>query len=205
MENKSNREELKLYCYSIEGFKKAMENLGYGRDDEKLLEKDNIAVISICCTDTVNLPEHVYWEEEHYFNNKTNSPNILNIEFDDIDPNTWHDKDINPFDIDNAKPEDFVYRRNGMVNYALDFEKGTQIIEFINNNKGKDFYIHCSAGVSRSQGIVRYILDIYGDEYNYKIREDNPPDLPNYHVLQVLKRCWYKKMVDLSIKIYEKL
>ena len=179
--------ELKLYCYSIEGFKNAMKSLGYGRNDENRLLDDNIAIISICCIDTNPEEYKGLFSEEHYFNNKSNAPNILNIEFDDLDPAMWLGIDFDP---DNAKEEDFYYGKN----LALDWKLSCKIVRFIINNIGKDFYIHCSAGVSRSQAIVRYILDIY-PEYNYKTRQENPCIHPNMHVLRMLKRTYCKNML----------
>lgn len=71
---------------------------------------------------------------------------------------------------------------------SLCLEKALDIVKFIHDNIHKDFYIHCSAGKSRSQAIVRYILDCY-PQYEWETREDNPCDTPNYHVVQQLKKC----------------
>ena len=69
---------------------------------------------------------------------------------------------------------------------------------------GKDFWIHCRAGQSRSQGIVRYILDCYPDIV-WKTRLDNPCETPpNIDVVaklekNILERCIGKqryKFVD---------
>ena len=193
---KDNIPEMKLYCYSIEGFNNAMKRLGYGRDDEKLLEKDNIAVISICCTDTNPEEYKGMFAEEHYFLNKSNSPNILNIEFDDLDPALWLGLDFDP---DNASKEDFIYGKKssyGKSPVALDWEKAKVIVDFVVANIGKDFYVHCSAGVSRSQAVVRFILDCFSfpgnGRYNYKTRPDNPCVTPNMHVLRMLKRTYMR-------------
>jgi predicted protein tyrosine phosphatase len=194
----NNIPEMKLYCYSIEGFKKAMEQMGYGRNDEKILEKDNIAVISICCTDTSPEEYKGMFSEEHYFYNKSNSKNVLNIRFDDIDPRLWHGHD---FDLDNASEDDFLYdlKDKKTSPKALGWKQAQEIVAFVVKNLGNDFYIHCSAGVSRSQAIVKFILDSFSfpgnKKFNYKILPENPPVQPNIHVLTMLKRTISKEIL----------
>lgn len=176
----------KLWCYSLEGFNRVMESMDLKRSgNEWLVDANNMAVISICTSGT---------SEEHYF--MTGTSHILNIRFDDIDPDTWHQ---DGFDLDNASPADFVYAREREdegnfthYSYALNPVQAKKIVDFIDSNLGRDFYIHCSAGVSRSQGVVRYILDTY-DEYIWQIRKDNPPFAPNYHVVRMLKRAKREK------------
>jgi len=195
---KDNIPEMKLYCYSIEGFNNAMKRLGYGRDDEKLLEKDNIAVISICCTDTNPEEYKGMFSEEHYFHNKSHSKNVLNMRFDDIDPRLWHGSD---FDLDSAKDEDFLYDYHpGKPSpKALDWKQAYEIVKFVVCNLGNDFFIHCSAGASRSQAIVRFILDCFSfpgnGRFNYQIRQENPPVMPNIHVLVMLKKTITKEIL----------
>ena len=71
------------------------------------------------------------------------------------------------------------------------------IVKFIEKHKGKNFYISCRAGKSRSQAVARYILDMYGEEYGYNekesCRKENPCKTPNINVLTKLKRTYYKK------------
>lgn len=111
----------------------------------------------------------------HYFVN-CDSPNVLNLEFDDIDTDeiNW----------------------GGHVFKGISDEQAKAMVEFIDRNKGKDFYISCKAGKSRSQGICRYILDIYGHEYGYdekeSCRKDNPCLTPNMRVVTMLKKEYYK-------------
>ena len=71
-------------------------------------------------------------------------------------------------------------------------EIAEKIAEFIDENIDKNFYIHCSAGKSRSQGVVRYILDVY-PEVDWETRQDNPCITPNFHVVGELKHAWMEK------------
>ena len=135
-------------------------------------EKDK-AFISI-----IGSPEcqKYYLEEDeiHWF--KDNTDNVLNLEFDDIDE------------------ENIVWK--GHTFYGITEEQSKQLVEFIERNKGKNFYIHCKAGYSRSQGVCRYILDVYGEEYGYNeklsCRKENPCKTPNIRVVTMLKREFYK-------------
>lgn len=70
-----------------------------------------------------------------------------------------------------------------------------KVVNFIENNIGKDFYVHCIMGKSRSQAICRYILDTYPDLYQYGREYENPLKTANPHVLSTLKR----------VKMYENL
>lgn len=74
---------------------------------------------------------------------------------------------------------------------SMTAEQAEQIVDFINRNIGKNFYIHCSAGKSRSQGVVRYMLDVYND-IDWETRADNPCITPNYHVVSMMKRVAMK-------------
>lgn len=109
----------------------------------------------------------------HWF--KKNHPNVLNLEFDDV-------------------TEDIVW--NGHNFLAMNEEQAKQCVEFIENNKGKNFYIHCRAGISRSGAVSQFIYDFYNqdniyDEENFK--RFNSHIRPNNHVLRLLKRAFYEK------------
>jgi predicted protein tyrosine phosphatase len=73
-------------------------------------------------------------------------------------------------------------------------EDAKRLFEFLESNVGKNVMVHCSAGISRSQGVVRYLLDMYPEEYKVKdTNPKNPCQLPNVHVVCLLKREYYKK------------
>lgn len=161
----------RISVYSHSDFDEKMYRLGL--DFSNVEDEDDKAFISIICSP--NCQEHYLHDiERHWFPNNTH--NVLNLEFDDID-----DDHIN---------------YNGHVFFGIDEQQAKQTVDFIEKNKGKNFYIHCKAGKSRSQAICRYILDIYGDEYGYNenksCRKDNPCLTPNMRVLTMLKREFYK-------------
>lgn len=66
-------------------------------------------------------------------------------------------------------------------------EQGLKILDFININKGKDFIIHCAAGVSRSAAICLYLNIMEGYELKkdfWKISRPNPFILGRLMVLR---------------------
>lgn len=115
-------------------------------------------------------------DKEDYDNDHilSDSPNVFNIEFDDI-----------------PGPGDYQYKGHWMK--AMTGGQGALIVTFIERNLGKDFVIHCKAGKSRSKAVGRFILDIFGDQY-----EDGNPKNPigeayNVDILGKLKNAYYKK------------
>ena len=144
---------------------------------EYISGKENIAVISIEST-----PECArYWleeEKEDYDNQHIleSSERVLNIEFDDL-------------------TEDREY--NGHLFRAIDIRQARIMVDFIDRNIGKHFIIHCKAGMSRSQAVGRFILDMYPDYYALsQYNRKNPCQTPNYEVFSKLKAAWREKWVD---------
>lgn len=76
--------------------------------------------------------------------------NVLNLDFDDIENGAY-----------------------GGV--AFEAEMAMQVVEFILKNADKNFYVHCAAGQSRSQAVVKFIyfyidgkweLNPYNNDYS---------------------------------------
>lgn len=159
---------MKLWCNSFQGFKKILETNNW--NDSNL--PDNVAFISICCTETENSSY-----ETHLLSD--NHDNVINLDFDDINGYTLKDQ----------FPGDDYVKDNPAR--GLNDEQGLQLVKFIENNIGKDIYVHCSAGVSRSQGVVKFILEYYNDYYKESdTNPDNPCKMPNQHVFDVLRKFY---------------
>jgi len=175
----SNKERL-LMCYSKRDFDSKMVHSNWMNEMQL---PNNIAVISIC--------SKYDEEDQHWFSNL--SSHVLNVDFDDVSPESdFGDKYDEMLDDTALSANEFSYYimrlgRKQQV-HALDHEMAFKIVRFIDNHISCDFYVHCSAGLSRSQAIVRYILDTYGDS-GFITREDNPCLTPNMHVLRMLKRA----------------
>lgn len=182
------KKERLLYCYSQEMFDDLMKEFGWKEPNEKS------STVSICSP----------WNEhfEHYF--KSGTPNNYNIDCDDVVRPFWWKND----NYDEALQlylDGEVEKSNALFNYYEEDDKGRSIDLRLFNyeqafllaswidvqiKRGHDnFYVHCAAGLSRSQAIVRYILDIYNVEYHWKTRKTNPCTYYNNHILLMMKRA----------------
>lgn len=125
------------------------------------------AFISIVGTKDV---QEYYLEEKEYHWFKHKHSNVLNLEFDDVDEDKEWD---------------------GHVAMAITDEQAEEIVNFIEENLGKNFLIHCRAGMSRSQAIKHFIVS------NYEEYKDVPLDTcstPNVCVLRKLNAVlWNRK------------
>ena len=107
------------------------------------------------------------------------SEDVLNLEFDDI-----------------AVPH--IDLGGGIELFGISDSQASKIVDFIQSRLGSNIVVHCSAGKSRSQGIVRFVLDAFPEEYTEAdTREDNPCISPNFFVTGKLKRIlWKSKFND---------
>lgn len=158
----------KILVFSHNEFDEFCEN--HKLNDNNVEECKDFAFISIIGTDACMR----YWLEdisEHYFKEEHN--NVCNVEFDDIS-------------------EDVEY--NGYIFKAITDEQADKIIQFIEDNLGKTFVIHCRAGKSRSQGVFKAITDTFFNLYTSDCgRAENPCINPNIAVVASIKRAYYRK------------
>lgn len=101
----------------------------------------------------------------HYLNS---SNKVLNVEFGDVDP---------------------ISNEPG----CLSIDLGLKILDFIEKNKGKDFIIHCMAGMSRSAGIAYFIWTYYLE------MSDCPWPLFNRGVYRRMVECYYFPLTERDI------
>lgn len=144
-----------------------------GLDDNNVDNiKDTEAFISIICTPQCR---KYYLEDDtdHWF--KKEHPNVLNLEFDDVTEDVeWH----------------------GHTFLAMTEVQAKKCIDFIEQNEGKNFNIHCTAGISRSGAFSRFIFDFYNENNTYNESDFeyfNRHIRPNNHILTLLKRTFYEK------------
>lgn len=166
----------KLWCVSFNEFKNiAFEN----KWNEQV--PNNIAIISI------NNSANLICDDECHI---CNGENVLNLNFDDADPMVFGLEECEEID-------KYTYKSkiDGLTYVTLQFfneEMAKQSIEFIENNIDKDFYIHCSAGVSRSQAFVRFIQNTYFEK-TFETNPNNPCRFPNGYVLSKLNEIYRKQ------------
>lgn len=177
MESKSchtimKKKKLGVYCFSYLEIERLYKK---GRleiiNNYNAIINDNIAIISI-----VNRPRdkngETDWTTIHPIPDGDRKYQVLNLQFQD---------DSEDFSIEDA----------------------TKIIEFILYNKklGRDFYVHCIMGKSRSQAVCRFILDTFPEDYEYKRELENPLRTPNYHILSTLKLVWRDLYEDFTTSV----
>jgi predicted protein tyrosine phosphatase len=86
--------------------------------------------------DTVLISINEEHEDLHPLKLDRNSSRILTVRFTDI----------------TSKVE---YK--GKTLYPIDYDTSLKILDFINRNLGKNFIVHCAAGISRSAAICLYL------------------------------------------------
>lgn len=174
------KKQLRTNVYSHRDFEKVCASNEW--TDDNVSELNDKAFISICCSDTSRegLCETVYGSRRtHYF--KEQHSNVINIDFDDVEEDTeWSNS--------NGSSGKYV---------CISDDQAKELYEFIKKNIGRNFYIHCSAGVSRSQAVGLFIREFF-PEFNYGERESNPCVTPNNKVLMMLKRCWYSENYEIE-------
>lgn len=146
--------------------------IDFGWNDDNIENEQSNAFISIIGTKGVLENYLNEGNTEHHF--KRNHKNVLNLEFDDV-----------------SQDMDFgTYKA-----YSLSEEQARQIYVFVNENIGKDIFIHCRAGQSRSVAVARFIMECYSDNYSDLSSSPNY-SRPNVDVLTKLKRIVWEKTLS---------
>lgn len=168
---------MKLKVLSHYLFDEDMKKMGL--NDENV-ENTNMAFISIIGTEECRK----YWigeDDKHFFKDH---PNVLNLDFDDIE-------------------DDVMY--NGHHFKTMRIEQAEKVVDFIEKmvNNGIDVIEgHCRAGISRSRAIFEFIYRYCREndiEIEYSDRDDYTTML-NHGVLRKLEHAYWKKH---SLRFYE--
>lgn len=162
---------MKITVLSHYLFDELMADLGFSDDN---IESKNVAAISV-----IGTPEclEYYLDEgntKHYFGDH---PNVLNLDFDDIEDDVMYDG------------HHFKAMSMKQAEDAVDF------IERVISSWPDDIFIHCRAGMSRSRAFGEFIYR-YCKEHNieveYKDRDDYTT-MYNYGVMIRLNHAYWKK------------
>ena len=191
-----------ILCYSHIAFDKIMEN-------NKWIDKLPLGVsaISICSPNEVDLAEHWFKNDYNTLGNDHN-PRVFNLDIDDLSPfwfenheSECYDTALDLYNNEKIKQSNAYFshlyisgenKERVDVVHALDYEESFKLVRWIDCRikYDKTIYIHCAVGASRSQGVVRYIVDTYGNEYDIRLNPDNPNNTYNPHVVMMLKRAY---------------
>ena len=164
----------KLWCTSFIEFEQIAKENNWDKE-----VPNDVAIISI--------NNGTYFEGEYHICKDAN--NVLNLNFDDADPvgcGLPEDTEFYSYNAPDKRSISLGFFTNDMAKRAVKF-----IENVIENNKldGVDFYIHCSAGISRSQAFVKYIKNVYY-EYDWETNPNNPCLHPNGFVFQKLMQAY---------------
>lgn len=108
-------------------------------------------------------------QENHWF--EGNHLNVLNLRFDDINQ-------------DELKIP--IIGEGESIAKGISKEQARDIVDFVLDNKDKDFHVHCHAGISRSGAVGSFIAQIL----HHDTREffaQHPHIHPQQRVLRMLK------------------
>lgn len=199
-----------ILCYSWYEFRKIMQHNNWV---DSLSE--NYCAISICTSGEGECSEHWFKNDCHNSQNLS----VFNLDVDDSGPFWFENHESRGYDesldlylsgkIKQANAY-FTYpyvsgenREYFDILHVLDYEEAFDLVKWIDDKikTTKTFLIHCAVGASRSQGVVRYILDTYNNEYNIFTNPDNPCLAPNQHITMMLKRAYrslYNNDIDES-------
>lgn len=100
---------------------------------------------------------------------------VLRLEFQDYDP-------IKLIPGSNLINPQHVYPIDAVV---MTEEQARQVADFATRYRGKNFMVHCAAGISRSAAVAEVLLQAF-PEY---VDRGHTPRWPNNHVRTLLKRA----------------
>lgn len=163
----------KLWCVSFMNFK-------FIAEKNKWTEHvpDDIAIISIVNqNDSIN-------DMGTEFRHLCEGPNVLNLDFDDADP----------VGLGISEDSEEYTMTDGTLIKFFTSEMADRTVRFIEEHKDRNFYIHCAAGMSRSQAFVKYIMNVYYED-NWETNPDNPCLFANGFVYSKLMRSYREQEI----------
>jgi len=169
---------MKVIVLSHYLFDEEMKKMGL---DDRNVEDSNMAFISI-----IGTPECLtYYLDEgdtkHYFGDH---PNVLNLEFDDIEDDVLYDG------------HHFKTMRMEQAEKAVDF------IENIVEKNVDDIFIHCRAGFSRSRAFGEFIYR-YCKEHEIPLEYEDRDDYTTMYNSGVMRRLNHAYWKKYKTKFYE--
>lgn len=198
-----------ILCYSHYDFDNIMRNNNWIDTLPK-----GISAISICSPNEGDLAEHWFKNDWNINAGNLQDYRIFNLDIDDASPfwfenheSECYDKALELFN-SNKKKQSNAYFNHLYISgenkqyvdllHVLDYEEAFELCQWIHWRIYHDdtIYIHCAVGASRSQGVVRYIVDTYGNEFNIKLNPNNPNNTYNPHVLMMLKRAYRELFIN---------
>ena len=179
---------VEIHTLSVADFKHTMQNNDLY--DCNIEQRTDLAVISIGNSFEDSDPDDIFSNgpSSRWF--RYQHKNVLNLTFDDITaPEKWQMMTLfTRQSTDGSEPDE-----NGISGseYVLfDEEMAHRLVEFVEDNrKAKVWIVHCSAGVSRSGAVARWLKDCLKFKYGIEANNvDGRYAVPNAYVLRILDR-----------------
>ena len=192
-----------ILCYSHYDFDNIMKNNNWIDTLPK-----GVSAISICSPNEGDLTEHWFKNDWNINTGNLQDYRIFNLDIDDASPFWFDNHESECYDkalelyLDNKIKQSNAYFNHLYISgenkqyvdllHVLDYEEAFKLADWINWRLKHDdtIYIHCAVGASRSQGVVRYIVDTYLFDYDIRLNPNNPNNTYNPHVLMMLKRAY---------------
>ena len=192
-----------ILCYSHYDFDNIMKKNGWTDTLPK-----GISAISICSPNEGDLAEHWFKNDWNINVGNLQDYRIFNLDIDDASPFWFENHESECYDkalelyLDNKVKQSNAYFNHLYISgenkqyvdllHVLDYEEAFKLVDWINWRLKHDdtIYVHCAVGASRSQGVVRYIVDTYLFDYDIRLNPSNPNNTYNPHVLMMLKRAY---------------
>ena len=181
---------VEIHTLSVADFKQTMKNNNLY--DSNIEQRTDIAVISIGNSFEDGDPDDIFSNgpSSRWFRHQ--HKNVLNLTFDDITaPEQWQ------LNSESAKQsEDSVPVENGLSGsdcVLFDEEMARRLVQFVEaNHAAKTWIVHCSAGVSRSGAVSRWLKDCLKFKYGIEANNVNGRhSVPNALVLRILDNTLY--------------
>lgn len=201
-----NKPVKNILCYSHYDFDKIMDANNW---TDKLPQY--VSAISICSPNEGDLAEH--WFKNDCNTNENRNPRVFNLDIDDCSPYWFKNQESECYDDalelylnkEIKRSNAYFNQLNVLVDdyymcHALDYEEAFKLVDWIDWRIKHDntIYVHCAVGASRSQGVVRYIVDTYGNEFDIKLNSNNPNNTYNPHVVMMLKRAYRESFMNID-------
>lgn len=173
-----------------------------------------VSAISICSPNEGELSEHWFKQKNK---NELLENRVFNLDIDDASPfwfenheNDCYDNSLDLYKDGKIKQSNSYFshlyisgedRERVDILHVLDYEEAFDLAKWIDFRIKHDetIYVHCAVGASRSQGVVRYIVDTYGNEYDIRLNPNNPNNTYNPHVTMMLKRAYRELFINNKI------
>lgn len=179
---------IEIHTLSVADFKHTMQNNDLY--DSNIEQRTDLAVISIGNSFEDSDPDDIFSNgpSSRWFRHQ--HKNVLNLTFDDITaPEKWQmmSQFAKQSASDSNHDENRIYGSDCVL---FDEEMAHRLVQFVEENRAaKTWIVHCSAGVSRSGAVSRWLKDCLKLKYNIEANNvDGRYAVPNAYVLRVLDR-----------------